>query len=158
MAVNFQPQVWGDKVFSPITKAIQAERDRQHQKGLADARNNLQQQNINMQKEAIGRALDQQQSMGSMLKQAMERDQQKFKYGKDVEAKAKDLYQDKKWYQFFYDEDDAKSQAQKQVPLPEYAPVPIPENPTPQLFDLWRKTWGIEAMSKDQLFNASGAK
>ena len=50
MAVNFQPQVWGDKVFSPITNAVQQERQRQHQKGLADARNQLDQQRINNQK------------------------------------------------------------------------------------------------------------
>lgn len=46
MAVNFQPQVWGDKVFSPITNAVQQERQRQHQKSLADARNALDQQRI----------------------------------------------------------------------------------------------------------------
>jgi len=49
MAVQFQPQVWGDKVFSPVTKAIQAERDRQHQKGIADAQNALAQNRINEQ-------------------------------------------------------------------------------------------------------------
>jgi len=50
MAVGFQPQVWGDKVFSPITNAVQQERQRQHQKGLADARNQLDQQRIDNQK------------------------------------------------------------------------------------------------------------
>ena len=52
MAVSFQPQVWGDKIFSPITNAIQQERQRQHQKDLADAQNALAQQRIDETKRA----------------------------------------------------------------------------------------------------------
>ena len=52
MSVSFQPQVWGDKIFSPITNAIQQERQRQHQKDLADAQNALAQQRIDETKRA----------------------------------------------------------------------------------------------------------
>jgi len=49
MSVQFQPQVWGDRIFSPVTNAIQQERQRQHQKSLADAQNALTQQRIDEQ-------------------------------------------------------------------------------------------------------------
>ena len=67
MGVQMQTQVWGDKVFSPVTKAIQAERDRQHQKGLADARNALDQQRINNQKSYQDGMLENQKNLLDMI-------------------------------------------------------------------------------------------
>ena len=75
MSVQFQPQIWGDKILSPITKAIQAERDRQHQTKLADARNNLQQQQIDMQKSAYDRKLKIDEQNSNINKQLLERQQ-----------------------------------------------------------------------------------
>ena len=88
MSVQFQPQVWGDKIFSPITKAIQAERDRQHQTKLADARNNLQQQQIDMQKSAYDRKLKIDEQNSNINKQLLERQQFASK-----NKKAKESYQ-----------------------------------------------------------------
>tara|TARA_B100001094_G_scaffold328484_1_gene388998 strand:- start:8624 stop:9232 length:609 start_codon:yes stop_codon:yes gene_type:complete len=67
MAVQMQTQVWGDKVFSPITNAVQQERQRQHQKGLADARNALDQQRINNQKSYQDGMLQNQKNLLNMI-------------------------------------------------------------------------------------------
>ena len=88
MAVGFQPQVWGDKVFSPITNAIQQERQRQHQNKLADARNNLQQQQIDMQKAVYDRKLKIDEQNSNINKQLLERQQLASK-----NKKAKEAYQ-----------------------------------------------------------------
>ena len=73
MSVSFQPQVWGDKIFSPITSAIQQERQRQHQKDLADASNNLRQQQIDMQKNALDRAISIEEQNSDINKQLYKR-------------------------------------------------------------------------------------
>ena len=67
MSVQMQPQVWGDKVFSPVTNAIQQERQRQHQKGIADARNALDQQRINNQKSYQEGQLQNQKNLLNMI-------------------------------------------------------------------------------------------
>jgi hypothetical protein len=87
MAVGFQPQVWGDKIFSPITSAIQQERQRQHQKGLADAQNALAQQRIDEQARANKVREQHQATLLDMTKQQFQskqdtRDYQRREIGK----------------------------------------------------------------------------
>jgi len=183
MSVQFQPQVWGDKIFSPITNAIQQERQRQHQKSLADARNNLQQQNINMQKEAIGRALDQQKGMSDIFKQVWDRskvdrkfskDYQKEQlrlgteegkkeavYGKPGEGSLFDMVNLKKAFDYLtFDSDDVKSKALKNIGgLPEYAPLHTQAGVwSPEYYNLIQSSESLSNMGIDELINAAGAK
>tara|TARA_R110002051_G_scaffold175033_1_gene245107 strand:+ start:211 stop:777 length:567 start_codon:yes stop_codon:yes gene_type:complete len=91
MSVQMQPQVWGDKVFSPVTKAIQAERDRQHQKGIADARNQLDQQRINNQKSYQEGQLQNQKNLLNMIQLPQAKRQEEAYQQQEVDKQALNL-------------------------------------------------------------------